>query len=298
MKEYIYVNQQLINSLLAQLDGGITSSIRNESASGEQDTQTKSDGIELTAGVRALINVSVKGDGKDVISNQLSKSQSELVDTVLDDFSIDLLLEKMADQISSDVLTTKEGDFVSSKSDFKILNFKHLSNVVNPETIEKFLDSSSQQRRELKRLEALPRSTRNTPQIKARIQELKETEKESDDSTLETMSSIHHFSNFVDKIFPDSILIKTTKAISIVPRSDLRINDSELSLLTLSNRKVRVFGLVTSIQNEIHPNGDFDEMQPENIDVIQPMFIDVLLSSFNILESKDRFIRPIAIFFE
>lgn len=96
MKEIIYLDTKLVNSLLAQQNSGLITKLVNED--GESDARTEGSTEQTTTssdlGLSALLKAagSYSNTNVDSYNFVFSKSNKNLVETALDDYSLDLLI--------------------------------------------------------------------------------------------------------------------------------------------------------------------------------------------------------------
>ncbi len=59
-----------------------------------------------------------------------------------------------------------------------------------------------------------------------------------------------------------------------------------------------LFGVVSAIKKETHPQGIYTQFRPNDLDQFSSIMFDILLSNFDMLHNNDKVIKPIAIYFE
>lgn len=307
MKDYIYLDSDLLNSTLAQFGEGLVSGFSNGSqtdTTSEQHTEkSMSKGIEgvLSVGAR-FVHDTVKSSGQN-----LTKGQSETIDYVLNDYAVDMLIKQMATQknYSTSAQTANEGDFLNCETSFKIYDFDLIKKVTHSKTLELFkselTEEDKQSIKEARKNIALLRKTKNlTPDQK---DEIKRAEKEINDlskggSNFESFEVINKAVTFADEIFQGSIVLKGISNLCICTRNLFRLDQAQLSFLSESKRDIHVLGVVIAIKEKTHADGGFQEIESDELNKVPQMFHDVFLSNFGMLFDGDRIVKPIAIFFE
>ena len=138
MKDYIYLDMNLANSYLAQIDKGILKKIVNGEALANTNQENGGDTISSEGGGSLGIPGVINSNGKmtkteiDTFSNISSKNSSELIETVLDDYAIDLLINKLREKRLIDSLrNSHEGDFVLINVPFKFYDFEFMQKSLN-----------------------------------------------------------------------------------------------------------------------------------------------------------------------
>lgn len=99
MKEIIYLDTNLVNSLLAQQNAGLVTKLVNENSESDSNAEGGFDqtATSVSGGVSTLIRADVNHSA---IENEnynivFSRSNRNLIETALDDYSLDLLLQEL-----------------------------------------------------------------------------------------------------------------------------------------------------------------------------------------------------------
>lgn len=298
MKEIIFLDTKLINSLLAQLDQGlILKQIVEENTSQSNHEETSSTmGIAMSGKVNAAVaSVSSSTSKEEIDKSALvySNGNRELVETVINDYSLDLLINKIS-LLFSDINKCADGDFIKEEDYFKAYDFSLLKNAMDVNTLEFLLLEEKEKfegiNKELTRLKK-----QNPAKSKQRIKELHDL---LENSTVYNFERLHKLSSYVESLLSDCTIFKLGKTLSICERENIRIPRSSLSLLNSSKRKATIIGIAASdIDNDIN----FEKFANDSNQLLAhgaSVFINIVTSSFEITKSGDKFVRPIAIYFE
>lgn len=306
MKDFIYLDTSLVNSYLAQLDSGLLTKVITGSSS--SNSNQEDGGSETTATAEGEVSaVFVKGKGThsnkeiDKFSTVYSKTNNELIETAMHDFSLDVLISKLNenDLLNSTDGIYSDGDFISITDTPHIYNFKQLHNSAKRENIDLVLNKLTLIKQETEKLKNL----RNQPGNKSTEKQKKMRETEENIELLESsFTNWDHSSRmgeFCDILFPDSCLIKINNTISICPNKNLRMNSAVLGLLSSSKRKPKLLGTIIFKKEKDHAPEDNELLETDVIiDTMQMMQSDIMLSSFKLISIGDYYIRPIAIYYE
>ena len=96
MKEIIYLDTKLVNSFLAQQNSGLITKLVNEDAESDSRTEGTTEQTTTSSGIglSALLKASGEYSSTNLESYNFvfSKSNKNLVETALDDYSLDLLI--------------------------------------------------------------------------------------------------------------------------------------------------------------------------------------------------------------
>lgn len=305
MKEYIYFDEDLINSTLAQLDKGL---IKNISEGDEQTNSQNSGGSKDTNfGLDGIFGVGVQLTGQisKFNSTEYSATQNRMLEYALNDYSVDLIISKIAqtEKFIDNVMQSKEGNIIVFSGDFSIYDFDLIKQITDESTISLLVDDNYSEK-DLTKFEKQLRQNRskvkNTPQIAEEIQRLEEVISaiKNNKESKEAYNIINKASKFADSILGGSIFIKSDNSLSLCKRECFRLNQGQLALLAESKRKINILAIVTAVKDEIHPEGISENFEVNDMNSIPSLFTDIFLSNFNMISEGDRILTPMAIFFE
>ncbi len=288
-KDYIYLDNKLLNSHLAQFEKGLLVKEKTEHETESSDSTTGSS--KTTAGLNGILGIGAKfqydvHEGDSTVESEFTKN---IVENVLNDYAVDLLIEDCATHdLLHDLPQSNEGDFILLSSEFKIYDFEYLKSITNPQLLASITDN------------ATPPATPGPQASKqARIEYQKQLKNYNDSQEAsENYEMLNAFSTFANALFDDSVLIKLNGGLAICKRKNLRLNKAQASFENESNRKIKVFGVVSATKKETHPDGNISEFKPNDLDRVSSLLFDIMLSNFNMLYNNDKIIKPIAIYFE
>lgn len=265
-KDYIYLDEDLLNSNLAQLEKGLL--VKESSESGSESSDSISSSSTTHTGLDGIFGFGAKltseiAEGDNSIETEFIRNAAE---HVLSDYAVDLLIEEcQANHLLYSFNKATEGKFVAYASDFQIYDFEYLSSLTNPDIISSVLELS----------------------------------KSNAEQALKTIEIFHLFSKFASILCSDSVLLKVKGGISICKRGKLRLTPAQISFDNETHRKIKILGIISTIKEETHPAGNFTPFNDiSNLDKISSMFFDITFSNFKILNKGDKIIKPIAIYFE
>ena len=305
MKEYIYFDEDLINSTLAQLDKGLIKNI----SEGDEQTNSQSEGNskDTNFGLDGIFGVGVQLTGQisKFNSTEYSATQNRMLEYALNDYSVDLIISKIAqtEKFIDNVMQSKEGNIIVFSGDFSIYDFDLIKQITDESTISLLVDDNYSEK-DLTKFEKQLRQNRskvkNTPQIAEEIQRLEEVISaiKNNKESKEAYNIINKASKFADSILGGSIFIKSDNSLSLCKRECFRLNQGQLALLAESKRKINILAIVTAVKDEIHPEGISENFEVNDMNSIPSLFTDIFLSNFNMISEGDRILTPMAIFFE
>ncbi|OJG65794.1 hypothetical protein RV07_GL001381 [Enterococcus malodoratus] len=304
MKEFVYLDTELVNSCLAQLNEGLLTKLTVSKAEQKENEEEGGNQITKTVGGSLGVEGLVKGNGDysntefDKFKIVFSEANTELVDTILDDYSLDVLVDKLgSERLLTSESVWSEGDFISIKDNFYVYNFEILESITRDESVSLVMLEDEELIEAETELKTLTSSKALRNKHSERIKVLKKFIKSK--SSKDTFNLVNRFAAFGQLLYPDSILIRIDDTLSILDKKNLRVNSPTLSAMGQTKRPLKMIGIVMSKRNKnIIPE---EGVQLES-DIIasstHSIFTEIILDSYNLLEDDGYFVRPIAIFFD
>ena len=284
-KDYIYLDDDLLNSLLAQFEKGLL--IKESQEQGFDDTDSLGSASNTTTGVDGIFGFGAKIQQELKLEDISSSTEfaRSIAENVLHDFAVDVLIENCSSHhlLDKDVSESAEGDFLLFSSNFQIYDFEYIKNITDNSALA-FLKNKKPQGK--------------SPQASSAERTKQLLKEQADNSAMNNFQTVHNISTFAGTLFADSVLIKSDAELSVCKKNKLRLSQAQLNLQNESSRKIKVFGIVSAIKKETHPNGDYKILNSNQLEKVPLMLFDIFMSNFNILTENARIIKPIAIYFE
>ena len=300
IKDYIYLDESLLNSLTAQFGKGLVQGVTSEF--GSDNSVTTSEHESYSGGIEGILTFGIRGvrEGGTSSSETATESQKELIDSIVHDYAVDLLIKNCKNEslLIQNIDIATEGDFILVDSAFHIYDFEYTKNLLDENNLKLFTEQRKDQTKELNdQLKALKKRKSNLTFVEQ--QQLFEIETQIKNlSEIKMFSQINLLSRFAETAFTGSILIGLNNSLALCDKGYFRMNRSQLSMLNDANRKIYIFGIIVSVKKTVNTNGSVGDLAPNDLDKIPSIIIEIILGSFNILKSGDKFIKPIAIYFE
>lgn len=296
MKEIIYLDTNLVNSLLAQQNAGLITKLVNED--GESDAKTEGSTEQTTissdVGLSALLKATGGYSSTNVDSYNFvfSKSNKNLVETALDDYSLDLLITGLEAKNLIKHSDYQDGDLISVSGELTVFNFEQLAETSDLEEIGFLLPEYD----EFKALKSEYGKIKGKEKHLRRAKEIQESLSTNGWNIFET---IKHMSVYLKKLLPETNLIKISNTFSILPLEFLRVQSVQLSFMQLGKRKIKMLGICSSTFDEQIPS-DFSHMKDSSLMLkyAPTTILNIMLGSFRMVNKDDHLVRPIAIYFE
>ena len=296
MKEIIYLDTNLVNSLLAQQNAGVITKLVNED--GESDAKTEGSTEQTTISSDVGLSTPLKATGSysntnvDSYNFVFSKSNKNLVETALDDYSLDLLITGLEAKNLIKHSDYQDGDLISVSGELTVFNFEQLAETSDLEEISFLLPEYD----EFKALKSEYGKIKGKEKHLRRAKEIQESLSTNGWNIFET---IKHMSVYLKKLLPETNLIKISNTFSILPLEFLRVQSVQLSFMQFGKRKIKMLGICSSTFDEQIPS-DFSHMEDSNLMLkcAPTTIFNIILGSFGMIDKDDHLVRPIAIYFE
>lgn len=233
MKEIIYLDTKLVNSLLAQQNSGLVTKLVNEDS--ESDARTEGSTEQATTSSEIGLSALLKASGRYSTTNAdsynfvFSKSNKNLVETALDDYSLDLLITCLEEEHLIKHSDYKDGDLISTSGELTVFNFEQLAETSDLEEIGFLLPEYD----EFKALKSEYGKIKGKEKHLSRAKQIQEALSINGWNNFEM---IKHMSSYLKKLLPETNLIKISNTFSILPLEFLRVQSVQLSFMQLGKK--------------------------------------------------------------
>lgn len=149
MKEIIYLNTKLVNSMLAQLNTGLITKLINEQGitdtKGESTNETVSSALNYKGSIPVFSGgVTSTDTSTDATNVVFSKNNKDLIESALDDYSLDILLNNLQKENIIKNENLQDGNLILSKGSISSYNFNHLQDISNLSDLKDILPDYEQ----------------------------------------------------------------------------------------------------------------------------------------------------------
>lgn len=307
LKEYLYLDTKYLNSSLAQLGEGLMTSQHSGSETLEENGGGETN--EVNGGVSNFLHLGITLEKKATseADHKIGNSTQEVIDSVLDDYAVQILQKHLKNEIITDMAFANEGDFIKFTSPFRIYDFTFLSSVLAPDNMqlirnqgepEKEIQQLQQQIKSINNLKGKQKTAAAGEKYKLQ-QQLNKLKSEQDTTGWDNIKTVSDIAKFFNQTFPDSIIIKMNHCLLYCDRNFFRENSTQLSMLVTSKRDMTVFGSVMSVTKSRNNDEPFNKFEANELNVIPALMSTIMLSNFGMLDKdKTLLIRPIAISFD
>ena len=297
MKEIIYLDTKLVNSIIAQNDQGLVLKRAFDkgktNSNSEETTQATSLNTSGWVTVGANFNVNRGESNTDKQSLVYSETNKELIGVATHDYALDILLEILKDEIVNDC--ADDGQFIQQNDRVTFYDFKKLYESMDTEKLKLLMPDIFQSIEKIeKELSKISKS--NKIKFEDKITEL---QKQLDNSLPKIFKKLNTFSDYMVGLYDGAILAKINNTLSICEPENIRLKPSLLPIMNLSNRKATILGIVVAKESG---NSSIDNLQTDSanevISNVANSFMEIVITSFDIASKGDYYVRPIAIYFE
>lgn len=276
-KEIIYLNKTELNSALSQINRGMLESLVETSNNSKGTTKEAGKSSKLSGGLSSFFNGGIEASDKD--AEQLNTLFGEEKNIILNDFKLNALIEDIKPKSLDN---TQEGDFFIDKGKFNISDFAFTEAVL-----------------------AGPNSSTLNPRFKNFMKDIDAWDK----GTESGFKLLNHYIQYVNSLTLGNLILSMDGIMGFVDKDNFRINSGELQALAYTHRSITVLGIVeaviedtdTEVGEEIENMFDDNSVNPnifDNFGKIIPKLTELTFLTTNVIKKGDKFIRPIALFFD
>lgn len=316
MKEIIYLDTDIMNSLLAQLDEGLVNSFSLEQSNqeseteGQQSTRGKSAGVsaQLSAstglfnrgGLKVGANLGGNGNESTNESKTFLEGEKDILNKAFHDYALDILLSKLSEADSiKDKKYLGEGDLYIGESPYKFYDFELLKNILDLDAISSIMlfNTDEDDLKEAQRI--LKKGTPNGKE-REKLQWATKLVQEYDNikPMIKIFKQMEILSGYFSKSLRDTSLLKANDFLAIIKKKHLRESPESLSLRTDNSRNAKYLFRVIGQKDKVFDGESTDELPLSDFNILPNMIFDIMLGSFDIIKKDDYLVTPIAIYYE
>ena len=270
IKEYIYLDNVEINSLLAQFEDGIPQVIQSIKQNGLSNSEMLSKGNTE----KGKLSIPTVASGEYTHSSQsqtgetYSSMSQEAISTVYNDYAVDIVTNELEKNgLLKLTVKPEEGSYIQVASNFEL---------VDPASMGSNIDGSA-------------------------FKEMMKWSDNQNDADLtdfdNTFKLLGAFSKILNDIFPNSIILKIIHALVIANSDNLRMTNAQLRMLSFSKRKITILGKIESEIDEVDLDEVFKSFEPQMIPEFFSRMGLLAISTVSDISKNDRLIKPLAIYF-
>lgn len=319
MKEIIYLDTEMMNSMLAQLDEGIINSFSLEQS--EQASQSKGatssvtkipdlkSGLKLSTGIfpggsidfgSGISRRDMEGEN---VNQTVLESQKDILNKAFHDHALNVLLSKLKENgfLKTEEMNLIEGDISFSESLYRFYDFDLIKEASN---FEKLKDSFLLEIRDIKlnynQAKKIVDKINPTAKEREQLEDAKKIINAHDSfKPMETlMEGIFSLSSYSTALLKNLTIIKSGDFLGLLKKENLRESTESLSFRTSQQRKAKFLFRVIGKKDFVHTGYNTPDFKENDLDKIPTMMLDIILQQFKILKTGDILIAPIAIYYE
>lgn len=312
-----------MNSMIAQLDKGITTNFTLEQNVQESETESQQSvrgrkagvtaqakaGTGALPGVEFSLGASLGNDGTEGRSESRTvlEGEKDILNKAFHDYALELLTDKLKDE---ELLKTgeylQEGDLFLGESTFRYYDFDLIKRTMDFDTLKKIInmqegvpDISYEEAEKIISKKQNKKSLTAKEKLKEKDAEVAFLHYKTTEPIIKIFEQLNVFAGYASNMFKNLAIIKVGNKIGLLNKKFLRQSSEVLSFRPDTGRKVkflvRVIGVKESVYSDSNMPVNFEE---SDIDLIPNMIFDIILGSFSIVKPKDLLVAPIAIYYE
>lgn len=317
MKEIIYLDTDIMNSMLAQLDEGLINSFSLEQSNQESESAEQQSSRGKNAGLNGSIiagsdlfggklqlGASLGNNGNESTreTHTMLDGQKDVLNKAFHDHALEVLTSKL---VENDLLCgddkLQEGDLYLGESTYRFYDFNLIKKAMDHNIMENILHLSIEDS-EISYEQAIKIVNRKNPTSRDRemmdeAQRVIDAHQQSK-PVINLFQQMNMFSSFASNLLEDLTVIKTNNNIGLLKKKYLRESVEALSFRTDNRRKVKFLVRVIGKKTKVFNGYNFPDLGESDLDLIPNMMLDIILGSFKIIEKDDLIVTPIAIYYE
>jgi len=317
LREYLYIDDVEINSILAQINEGLDQKTTRAEKHNEINElgHHQSSEVKGTGEVKIPLVAEGKVDVSGLAGRNSNYSQSDgkenIVESIYNDYGVELLER----QLQEDHLLKAEndelhfGDFIIFNQPFDIVDFSVIETAMNPQKLLEFMSMGAsesavqsltsqihrQERKSQKNMD--DDEKKSLAEDKAKLEEMTENIKQAKNIS-ENVAIPYEFGKLGNNLFQDSVLIHGSSYNAYAERNHFRFNKVQLSMLHDNPRNGTIIGI---IENTVHIDEspfDKDELTGIDLSKVDSYLINTIFANFGLAEEGSLMVKPLAIYFD
>lgn len=317
MKEIIYLNTEIMNSLIAQLDKGVTLNYSLEQTAQESNTETsqitrgkvagfngtfQTSASNLLSSMNLSFGANISRNGNEITggSRTLLEGQKDLLNKAFHDYALDILLQLLEDnqKLKTSSFPLAEGDICLWETEWQYYDFEFLGKIVDFDNVLETLgvyvtdDEYKQAETTLKKQKKHPKS----PEYLKAQQIILQYKSQAVPRNI--LKQIQVFCSYANKFLGNYSIIKAANTFHLIEKEMLREVPTALSLRSESTRKAKVLFRVIGKRETVFDGENLNFEALQDFTRIGNMMFDIIFVALQILKDGDYIATPIAIYYE
>lgn len=318
LREYIYVDSDLVNSLLAQFDEGLNTLTTRTHGDGRFTTVgTKKGGQEIgqtNLGVPGVVNGggSISRSHEDSSQTNVNELNQDAENIVHGDYGVEILEDYLNNQLVTPA-DAEIGDILNFDDDFRLYDFESLASGMNPDTVNKiisggndFADTKAQIKQLTDTVHLYQKRAKNTPGASEKLEtakqqiELLKQQMADQEASEKNFEKLFYLTDFFAKSMPGNIIISTLDTVVFAQKVLFRLSPSQLQMLQKNPRPLHIMGIVENKSDNVawEKQQITTELPANEIGAISTYLASIAMSNFGISQKDDSLqVRPISMYF-
>ncbi|MCX8074202.1 MAG: hypothetical protein N2749_01265 [Clostridia bacterium] len=300
MRNFVYLDDEILNSFLAQIDEGIVESLLHEVKLGKEVGNTNSNGsnVKINGELNAAV---VKSKGEIELNHNKIKQESsnEIITDVQNKKLHDFAFDKLINYISENDFLKRQnciGDFISINENILICDYQTIIDIINDKNgILSYIKKTQTKQIEESLNNEMEKMSREQKRDKIVVQELQKKLKEATKSIDNQWNDTKDILDAIFSIIPYKRVIQIEDKI-IIPNDKFFRDD--INVLSFKyGGKMKVLGCITNIISNDVVEQNTNSSFIEALRSINSL-INTTLITMTSTEKQLYIITPIAIYYE
>lgn len=311
MKEIIYLDTEIMNSILSQMDEGIindfTEELQKQKTEVDNSQSVTKEHTDLKGSLffgiaRFLSSIGVTEEALTGASLSMLEGQKDVLNKAFHDHALNILIQKLEEEkLIKELDDINDGDIFLGQSEYILLDFSLLKKTLDAKFFEtsimfEFKESGLDlnEARKLAKKSNPNAQEREKMTLARKMVQMHENNKPVY-NLLEYMSEV---SEFATGLLGDLAVFKASNEIGLLKKEYLRESIESLSFRPNTHRKVKYLARVVGKKEQIYDGTDNTNIKEEKFDLMPNMMLDIVLDAFDLIKEDNYIVTPIAIYYE
>lgn len=281
MKQFIYLDDVVLNSLLAQIDKGLVSGQQQTTQAQKSYTQDNEVSLDASLG---MSSTKIAGNGKYGTSDTNGKMSSETTNIIWNDYAVDQLIAKANINKTEDITNLLDGSLFLLESKVNSYNFSEISKIINSKSLEMLFSIQNDE----------------NPHIQPSQKQIKDIKKKS--KLPDGFKDAQKIFEFGNESFGDSQIFveESGQCIVIGKASKNRLSNAQMQTINGTTIPTTILGIKrSSFDSSVLTmfNEDFSGNDISKILRIPQFFQNLYFQIFELVNDNGAMVEPIALYF-
>jgi len=258
MRQFLYLDTDMINSIIAQHDKGLLLQFSSETEKEKQKTRGRKGSSTASASLEVGLAKILRAQGNLALEGSLSREQQErslvreIESKTLHDAAFDIAYKQLLEEFKAFSGKSQIGSFIEETKSFQLIDLPYLSSMFSSGGMIKYVkrqDASEVEQKLTAQYEALPRVERMSQK------DLRKTIGTAQEESAKGYDEFHYILEALKSIIPYERLLMSADGL-LAPLEDKYFRDNPKTMGFKFGGNITLFGYITNV---IYANGPESE---------------------------------------